>query len=1153
VIVIILVTKLKLRVLAVLVIVTLVAISSFGLAFATNSSGNNSITLQQAQAPGFREVGPLPSNYVIPFEVYVPLKNTNLLATEAQAISTPGSPMFDHFLTVSQVEKKFTNEQLYNDVLSTIIADGFNVEMTAMNSVILASGTVGQISNELGINVVSFSNGSYSYYSSYGTPLIPGVDIIASNYTSSLFAHPSTLVTPSIIQKERSMAEQINQTYSIQAFPATSLQGVYNETGLLSKGVEGQNSTIGILDFYGNPYIKGELQYYDQLFGLPAPPSFKIVPIGPYDPNMGIVTGWDVEISLDVESSHTMAPLANITLYIANGNIPFLGPIIAEIDSLDQVTSLSQSFSIPESVMANLPTPDFVGDVIQSDIYYEMGAVEGITFIASTGDAGGSGYSAGPLGTPGYPSTSPFVTALGGTETYIDYSQNGSVMSAMQTAWSNYGFVPYNVNYGGGTGGVSMMEPLPFYQSYLATKIPSSFPNGRLVPDISLNAGIFPGIYIVYGQNITSLSGGTSESSPLFAGMVALASSVLHHRLGLVNPELYQLGSSSLSSKVFYPITFGYTIPWQVTSGYNLVTGLGSLNLGAFVYYYPKTTSQTVLNVTVNESAPLSNTTYYQEFPDGQDMTISASISMNGTAVTSGNFTAAISSLSGISRIPLTYNSTLKEWVGTYHIKNGTQGIADIKVTGSYKGISGSGYSTVFFGYYGYAYLPTMLPYDLEYGLPFQGVVTWLNGTGVFTGISITTSQYSILSNEYVTVNETSTQVTDGGFALMLPQISTPGVTLVTAGNAYLYFPFYNGVLLQESFILGPVVSEPGAVAPGQDIFVVGVPVAPFFTPYASLATPTNVELGSNLTFSLVNENGTILSTVFATPGSVAQLPVPMNITPGLYTIFINSSYNSYAQAAAGLFPYINGSFFGQIWVSSGVSVPKITITPSVVEEGQTVNISASITENGKPVEYGTYTASIYPADLSVEYYNITLFNYLYLTAIPLYYNPSTGTWLGSAMIPSGNSSGSIYFENGLTNWAGPYYAYVTGESWNGVLTTTSPSSQFYFQVRSPLITSMQNDISNLTEQNSLLQARLASLNQSLSGEISSLNSAVTTLKSDITLLNGTISSQHEKIRNLESQVYVDEVLAIIGLIGFVIAVAALAIALARKGKTQSN
>ncbi|MGC8645266.1 MAG: protease pro-enzyme activation domain-containing protein [Thermoplasmata archaeon] len=1148
---------LNFRTLLVVALVAVVALSTFGMAYATTPSGDNATTLQQAQAPGFRDIGPLPSNYVIPFEIYVPLKNMGLLASEAAAISTPGSPMFDHFLTVSQIENRFTNEQLYGDVLSTITAEGFNVELTAMNSVILASGTAGQIRNDLGINVDVFSNGSYSYYSSYGTPLIPGVSILASNYTSSLFAHPSTLVAPSLLQKERSMAEQINQTFSIQAFPATSLQSVYNESGILSKGTMGQNATIGILDFYGNPYIKGELQYYDQLFGLPAPPSFKIVPIGPYDPNMGIVSGWDVEISLDVESSHTMAPLANITLYIANGNIPFLGPIIATIDSLHQVTSLSQSFSIPESLMANMPAADFVGNVIQSDVFYEMGALEGITFIASTGDAGGSGYSAGPLGTPGYPSTSPFVSALGGTETYIDYAQNGSVMSAMQTAWSNYGFVPYNVNYGGGTGGVSMMEPLPFYQSSLATKIPASFPHGRLVPDISLNAGVFPGIYIVYGQNLTSLSGGTSESSPLFAGMVALAASVLHHPLGLVNPELYALGSSSVSSKVFYPITFGYITPWQVSPGYNLVTGLGSLNLGAFLYFYSGASSSSTLNITVSETAKMSNTTYYPEIPDGQDMTISATITLNGTAVTTGNFSASVSSLSGTSTVPLVYNSTVKEWVGLYHVSNGTQGIGDIKVSGSSQGVMGSGYSNVFFGYYAFTDLPSMLPYALEYGLPLQGFVTWLNGTNAFTNISVSVSQYSILSNEYVPVSTKAAQVTDGAFAIMLPEISTPGVTLVSTGNAYLFLPFYNGVLLQESQILGPVVSEPGAVAPGQDIFVEGILVAPYFAPYASPYTPTNVQLGSNLTFSLVNQHGTILSTVFATPGSLAQLPVPSNISSGLYTIFINSTYNSYAQASAGLYPYINGSFFGQIWVSSDISVPSISITPSVVLEGQMVNISATITENGKPVQYGTYTASIYPADLSVEYYTITLFNFLYLSAIPLFYNATSGTWQGYAMMPSGNSSGSIYFENGLTSWAGPYYAYVTGESWDGVLTTTSPSSQYYFQVRSPLITSLQSDVSNLTEENSLLQAKLSSLNQSLTGEISSLttelstaNGQISSLKSNIATNNATISSQHEKIKNLESQVSLDQALAIVGLIGFIIAIAALAIALVRKPKS---
>ncbi|MEM0140413.1 MAG: protease pro-enzyme activation domain-containing protein, partial [Thermoplasmatales archaeon] len=789
-------------------IVAVLAISSLGIVSAANPS-NSTVTIQQAQVPGFRNIGPLPSNQVIQFEVYVPLKNIGLLSSDVAAVSTPGSPTFDHFMTVSQVENLFTNEQLYRNVLSTLKAYGFSIELTALNSVILASGTVGQIRNDLGVGVNLFSNGSFSYYSSYGTSLIPGVEVLASNYSSILFAHPSTLVTQSVINQEKHMAQQINQTYSISAFPATYLQSVYNETGLYSMGSMGQNATIGILDFYGNPYIKGELQYYDQLLGLPAPPSFKIVPIGPYDPNMGIVTGWDEEISLDVEMSHTMAPMANITLYIANGNIP-LGSVIAYIVQQDAVNTLSQSFSIPESTISNLPQADFVGNIVQSDIYYEMGALEGITFSASTGDAGGSGYSAGPLGTPGFPSTSPFVAALGGTETYINYAANGSFLSAMQTAWSNYGFVPYNVNYGGGTGGVSVMEPLPFYQSQLATKIPSSFPNGRLVPDVSLNAGIFPGVYVVIGQNVTSLSGGTSESSPLFAGMMAVAVSSLHHSLGLVNPELYQLGLSSLSSKVFYPITFGYTIPWQVTPGYNLVTGLGSLNLGAFVYYYNESqtsSSSKTLDINVTESAPLSNTTYYPEFPDGQNVSISASITFNGTSVSSGNFTASISTLSGEASVPLNYNATSGKWAATYYVSDGTQGLADIHVSGSSGGISGTNYTRVFFGYYAFTGIPSMLPYALVYGFPLSGFVTWLNGTPVTTNITISTSQYSILSNEYTTINSTTVSVTDGSFVLLLPETPTTGVTTVSAGNAYFFLPFYNGVLLQESVILGPVVS----------------------------------------------------------------------------------------------------------------------------------------------------------------------------------------------------------------------------------------------------------------------------------------------------------------------------------------------------------
>ncbi|MEM3205981.1 MAG: hypothetical protein QW302_03575, partial [Thermoplasmatales archaeon] len=135
------------------------------------------------------------------------------------------------------------------------------------------------------------------------------------------------------------------------------------------------------------------------------------------------------------------------------------------------------------------------------------------------------------------------------------------------------------------------------------------------------------------------------------------------------------------------------------------------------------------------------------------------------------------------------------------------------------------------------------------------------------------------------------------------------------------------------------------------------------------------------------------------------------------------------------------------------------------------------------------------------------------------------------------------------TNWAGPYDAYVTGESWNGVLTTTSPAAQYLFEVKSPLITTLQGDITNLTAENSLLQARLLSLNQSLSGEISSANNRISTLTTNLALDNATISSQHKKIVSLESQALVAEALAIVGLIGFIIAIVALAIALTRKPK----
>ena len=93
----------------------------------------------------------------------------------------------------------------------------------------------------------------------------------------------------------------------------------YNLGPLYKKGLNGKGQTIVIVDSYGYQFIRSELAVFDKSFGLPAPPSFKIIqpagPVPPYNPKLRpMMVGWAQETSLDVEYSHAMAPGANILL-----------------------------------------------------------------------------------------------------------------------------------------------------------------------------------------------------------------------------------------------------------------------------------------------------------------------------------------------------------------------------------------------------------------------------------------------------------------------------------------------------------------------------------------------------------------------------------------------------------------------------------------------------------------------------------------------------------------------------------------------------------------------------------------------------------------------------------------------------------------------
>ncbi|BCU71498.1 protease pro-enzyme activation domain-containing protein [Stygiolobus caldivivus] len=1015
-------------------LILVILISSIQLLTAISSTNSMSIITNSIPPKGFRIIGTLPQNYQLTFTIFIPLKNVNLLYYYAYETSNPSSPLYHHFLSKSQVERLFYPTAQFKEVLSFLREHGFNVEFTSADSVIVASGTVGMIEKYLGVTIKIVSNGTVRYYYSLGRPTIDAY-IVATNVSNLFFDHPSTLVTQKTVQKLIGHLQQPNYTAPIEAYWPNVLQKVYNETPLFAKGYMGQNYTIGILDFYGDPYIYQQLVDFDKVTGLPNPPNFTVVPIGPYNPGLGIETGWAGEISLDVEVSHTVAPRAGIVLYIANPNC-LLPTIISYIVSQDRVDVLSQSFSIPESSISTFSGQLFYTCIVLSDEYYAMGSAEGISFFASSGDAGGSGYSNGPIGTVGYPAVSPFVTSAGGTTTYVQFP-NGSYY---QTAWSNYGFVPNGVNYGGSSGGISIIEPKPWYQWGLPT--PASYPNGREVPDISANADVYPGIYIICPFNITEIIGGTSEASPLLAGMTVTLDSYLHKKLGMLNPVIYELASnSSIYSKVFYPITFGYNIPWTANYGYNLVTGWGSINLGNLAHYIREI--ETIPSLSIEVNVLNSSGGVSEEFMPGQTMIVTANITYNNVTVSQGKFSAVLEDVLGnITEVKLSYDNITKLWVGKVKLPADANGIIYVTVYGNYSGIGGEGFTETFSGYY----MTFELPISLEFFDSQVSPYVVANVTNVYgqmapntTVISVSLYSYNITDNKYTFVGNLSLEYSPevGAWLGELPNITPIGDDLLIGDNAYGYVAFSNGIYLQSLFVLPQIIAEPGGVAGGQYILIEGLPTFQS----TNLLVQTDVTYGSNVTAELLSPSGTVVSksVISLTPSGILQgyLYVPKNVTQGLYTILLFASYDSYT-----LDENLSGYFYGQVYIVPKPSVPIIS-TSNYAIQGQVLYVYANITyPNGTEVTQGMYSATVFPSTLKSEYPNIST-----VLEIPLWYNPSLGLWEGNTTLPSSSSLGNYTYLSSTTYFATPFDVLVTGVSYDGVPTSNGLSNAHTFYI----------------------------------------------------------------------------------------------------------
>ena len=459
-----------------------------------------------------------------------------------------------------------------------------------------------------GLLATAGASGSWS-----GSGTEPSVSSGSQGVSGSVSALADVIVQPGVIHVGRAQGSppttaDCEQAYKVACYEPAQIRQAYHLRPLYARGVTGKGTTIVIVDSFGSPTIRNDLRVFDRAFGLPAPPSFRIIqPAGripAFDPANSDMVGWAGETTLDVEWAHTVAPGARLLLVETpvsetEGVHGFPQIVTAEQYVLAHHMGdvISQSFSATE--------PTFPGRASVSKLRgaYLQAARDGVTVLAASGDSGAadvglnqSTYYLFPV--TSWPDSDPLVTGVGGTQLHFDSRGHPTA----PTVWND----TYNTaanEFADGTagpsplasgGGLSGLFSRPGYQDGVQNVVG----NRRGVPDVSMSAACSGSVdtYQSFGGAPIgwSSSCGTSEATPLFAGIVALADQMAGHSLGLINPALYQLSAERAPGIV--EVTSGnntvsftqgghmHTVRgFRARPGYDLAAGVGTIDAQHFV------------------------------------------------------------------------------------------------------------------------------------------------------------------------------------------------------------------------------------------------------------------------------------------------------------------------------------------------------------------------------------------------------------------------------------------------------------------------------------------------------------------------------------------------------------------------------------------
>ena len=383
--------------------------------------------------------------------------------------------------------------------------------------------------------------------------------------------------------------------FGINCYTPVQYRTAYDLNRLYGSGITGKGETIVIVDSFGSPTIRSDLQTFDAEFGFPNPKltidQFGTIPA--FDPTNSTMVGWAVETSLDVEYAHSIAPDANIVLAEtsvaeAEGTSGFPQMMSAEESLINHGVGdvISQSFGATENTFPGFSSGNF-SSLLDLRFAFKDALAHHVTVLAASGDEGATndesdGATLYPFTVNSWPSSDPLVTSVGGSQLTLN---NDGTRIQPDSVW--------NDGFGAGGGGVSAVFSRPLFQLGVANVVGDH----RGTPDISMTAAVNGGAWVYWsfpgdGAPGWEIVGGTSEATPIFSGVVALADQLAGHRLGNINPELYLLGAFSRHGAGRTGIvdittgnnSFGGVTGFNAVPGYDLASGLGTIDAYQFVH-----------------------------------------------------------------------------------------------------------------------------------------------------------------------------------------------------------------------------------------------------------------------------------------------------------------------------------------------------------------------------------------------------------------------------------------------------------------------------------------------------------------------------------------------------------------------------------------